>query len=510
MDKASEAIQELMLRKSARVSIYEYIRYMSRTGLLSFKFAPEQHHKLIIDDLHAMIDGDHDKEAFSLPPGSAKSTYISVILPTFLMAQDPTLKILCVCNSETLSDDFARKRRSIMRSDEWQAISRTALAPDEQSLGAMGTLKGGSIYGAGAGSTITGLRSDWTIMDDLVRGIEQANSMTQLDKIWSWLISEARSRLKPHGREVLVATRWSAIDPIGRVLELTNEGKENWKYIRIPMECDSKDDPLKREIGERLWPEWFTEQMVRDAKRDPAIWLCLYQQMPLVSTGEWCPSQHIHIVPQPPQIMKYYIGIDIALSISNKSDFTVFAVFALGVDKNLTIVEIYRNQRSVDHTAKDFVKLCSKYEPDGVYIDDDNASKVWAKLAFEVSKQEGVALPMQILPIGRRDKETRAAPLRSYFLQDRISILQAPWNTDLLFEISKFPVGCRHDDQIDAMALVAAQLMKLNAPKAPKAQINQQETVIGIVDGKMVLNESLDELFQQRNNNQQRYSRNRI
>jgi hypothetical protein len=135
---------------------------------------------------------------------------------------------------------------------------------------------------------------------------------------------------------------------------------------------------------------------------------------------------------------------------------------------------------------------------------------VWAKLAFEVSKQEGVALPMQILPIGRRDKETRAAPLRSYFLQDRISILQAPWNTDLLFEISKFPVGCRHDDQIDAMALVATQLMKLNAPKTPKAQINQQETVIGLIDGKMVLNESLDELFQQRNNNQQRFSKVRI
>jgi predicted phage terminase large subunit-like protein len=156
------------------------------------------------------------------------------------------------------------------------------------------------------------------------------------------------------------------------------------------------------------------------------------------------------------------------------------------------------------------VKLCQKYEPDGVYIDDDNASKVWAKLVFEVAKNEGVAVPMQILPISRRDKETRAAPLRSYFLQDRISILQAPWNTDLLFEISKFPVGCRHDDQIDAMALVAAQLMKLNAPKVAEQQINQHETVIGMVDGKMVLNESIDALFQQCNNNQKRFSKVRI
>ena len=188
----------------------------------------------------------------------------------------------------------------------------------------------------------------------------------------------------------------------------------------------------------------------------------------------------------------------------------MFSVFGLGVDRNLTLVEIYRNQRSVDHTAKDFIKICEKYEPAGVYIDDDNASKVWAKLVFEVAKNEGVAVPMQILPIGRRDKETRAAPLRSYFLQDRISILQAPWNTDLLFELSKFPVGCRHDDQVDAMALVAAQLMKLAAPKVPDKARVSTETIIGLKDGRMVLNESLDNLFKSNQNNEQRFSKSRI
>jgi predicted phage terminase large subunit-like protein len=504
-----EALRELQLRRHARTDIYAYIEYMSRTGLLDFKFEPELHHKLIIDDLHKMIDGKWDQEAFSLPPGSAKSTYISVILPTFLLANDPTLKLLCISNSEMLSEDFARRRRAIMRSEEWQQISQTSLASDAQSLAAMGTNEGGSIYAVGCGSTITGLRADWVIMDDLVKGFEQANSMSQLDKIWSWLISEARSRLKPHGREILVATRWSAQDPIGRVLELTAEGKEKWKYIRIAMECDSKDDPLKRKIGQRLWPEWFTEKMVMDAKRDPAIWMCLYQQLPLTSTGEWCPREHIHIITERPQFMRFYIGCDIALSISDKSDWTVFAVFGLTPDRKLVLVDLYRYQRSVDQTATDLIEYCKKYNPVGVYIDDDNASKVWAKLVWEQARYAAQAIPLQIVPIKGRDKETRAAPLRSYLLQDQIQIMQAPWNGDLIDEMQKFP-AVRHDDQIDGMSLVAAMLMKMSAPSAPNLPHTRPETQMGHVGGQIVINSTLDELFDQQSDKSCRIGRLRI
>lgn len=488
------ASKELLRRKKAASNIYDYIDYMEETGLLDVKFKPAEHHKLVIDDLHRMINGDFDKEAFSLPPGSAKSTYISVIFPTFLMVQDPTQNILCISNSESLAEDFARRRRTLMRSDQWKILAQTKLQPDAQSLGSMSTVRGGVIYAAGAGSTITGLRADWIIMDDLVRGFEQANSITQLDKIWNWLLSDARSRLKPKGRELIVATRWSALDPIGRVIELTEDGKEDWKYIRIPMECDSKDDPLGREIGEPLWKEWFTAKMISDAKRDPAIWICLYQQSPLTSTGEWLPPEYIKLVPVAPKLLRVVIGVDIALTISDKSDYTVFAVMGITEQKNLCLIDLYRNQDSVDKTARELVVWCKKYHPVSVFIDDDNASKVYSRLVWEEARKQGVAVPLKIIPTRNRDKETRAAPLRSYFLQERITIVQAPWNTELLYELSRFPV-VRHDDQIDAMGLPASELIKISPPKPEEKTVNPKQTVIGLKDGRLVLNESLDDLF---------------
>lgn len=505
-----EATNELLRRRRAATNIYDYIDFMESTGLLDVKFKPAEHHKLVIDDLHDMINGNCEKEAFSLPPGSAKSTYISVILPTFLMVLDPTLNILCISNSESLAEDFARRRRTIMRSEQWKLLAQTTLQPDAQSLGSMSTVKGGVIYAAGAGSTITGLRADWIIMDDLVKGFEQANSIVQLDKIWNWLLSDARSRLKPNGRELIVATRWSALDPIGRVIELTEEGKEDWKYIRIPMECDTDNDPLGREIGEPLWPEWFTPKMLNDAKRDPAIWICLYQQSPLTSTGEWLPPEHIKLIPEPPKLLRYVIGVDIALTITDKSDYTVFAVMGVTENKDLCLVDLYRNQDSVDITAKDLVKWCERYNPTSVLMDDDNASKVYARLVWEESKKQGVPIPLKLVPTRNRDKETRAAPLRSYFLQERITIVQAPWNTDLLYELSRFPV-VRHDDQVDAMGLPAAELIKFSAPKREKKTITQHETLIGTEGGQLVLNESLDELFANNENKRGgRYSSKRI
>ena len=162
MDRRSVTV-ELLRRRKAQSNIYDYIDFMESTGLLDVKFKPAEHHKLVIDDLHEMIEGKCEKEAFSLPPGSAKSTYISVILPTFLMMKDPTINILCISNSESLAEDFARRRRTLMRSDQWKLLSGTTLQPDAQSLGSMTTVKGGVLYAAGAGSTITGLRADWII-----------------------------------------------------------------------------------------------------------------------------------------------------------------------------------------------------------------------------------------------------------------------------------------------------------------------------------------------------------
>lgn len=494
------ALKEALLLKQAKTSIFKFCEYMKRSGIVDFNFQPTaKHHILILNDLHLVVTGEIPKLSISLPPGAAKSFYSSVIFPCFLLAQNPATQILCVSASEGLAEEFARRRRQILRSPEWQRLSGTKLQADAQSLGRQVTEHGGSIVAAGQGGSIQGLRADYLISDDLVRGFEQANSISQLDKIFNWYLSEARSRLKPNGKELLIATRWSAFDPIGRFDELAEKGIETWKFIRIPMLCDSPEDPLGRELNEMLWPEWFTPEMLADAQRDPAIFNCLYQQRPLAESGEWCPSQHLNIKHKTdnPKRLKLVIGVDIALSVTAKSDFTVFALMGIDTDSNIYIIDLYRNQASPEQTSADLVKWCKKYKPTSIFIDNDNASKVWSNLVWQECKKQGVAAPLQLVKMGNKDKETRAAPLRTYLLNDKVIINQASWTNDLIDEFTKFP-AVRHDDIVDAVGVAASQLLKVSPPKAKVVVEEEVETKIGLKGGRLVINSGLNDLFSQR------------
>ncbi len=75
-----------------------------------------------------------------------------------------------------------------------------------------------------------------------------------------------------------------------------------------------------------------------------------------------------------------------------------------------------------------------------------------------------------------------------------MKLLRGTWNEVYIDELTSFPSGA-HDDQVDAMGLPAAELIKISAPREPEKVINPKKTVIGLEGGRPVLNESLDDLF---------------
>jgi predicted phage terminase large subunit-like protein len=495
------AAQELLRRYAAKADILEYIKYLRPEGLPDFHHNPARHHKIFADRINRVLESiktrseTEDRKATSVPPGAAKSFYFSIVGPTFMLAADPRLKIICANAAESLAEDFARRRRQIMLTPTWQRLSGTSLLADAKSLGFQGTPEGGGIYAVGAGSTIQGLRADCLIGDDLVTGHEEAGNLTQLDKKWKWYLSEARSRLRPGGAELLVATRWALLDPIGRVLRLTEKGDEHWEYVRIPMVCDSENDPVGRRPGDRLWPEYFTARMVNDARRDPLIWQTLYQQNPAVSEYSWVPLDHIRFDDgnQFPEL-RYYIGCDISLGVQ-KGDFTVFAVLGLCPKKNLYLVDLFRKQADPNESARVFLRLCEQYDPRYAWIENDNTSVMWGKIVDMEAATLGVRNRLRLSKMKNRDKEVRASHLRNMFLQKRVMIAKADWNQVVLKELAEFPDG-RNDDIVDAMGVVAKELRKISGPGIVSRE--EEKPIIGSMTmkaGKIHTAQPLDELW---------------
>ena len=85
------AAEELLKRRSTRKSLEEWSRHKG--------FEPAKHHQLIIGEIESFLEGDDDVLLLFAPPGSAKSTYVSILLPSWYLANNPSHSILAATHS---------------------------------------------------------------------------------------------------------------------------------------------------------------------------------------------------------------------------------------------------------------------------------------------------------------------------------------------------------------------------------------------------------------------------
>lgn len=502
---APEFLNEFLQREKAREGLEDYRTYISQAATPDFEYPPAAHHKLIQDALQSLVlNNDHDALLIMAPPGSAKSTYASIQFPTWAWAIFPDWKILAVSNTTNLAEDFARRRRNICELQEWRNISDTTLDKNQMGIAGFANTSGGVMYARGVGSSIAGLRANLLITDDAIASFEEAMSATQLDKIFEWYGTDARTRLVPDGKEVMITTRWSRQDPAGRILQRIEDGEEpkRWKIIRLPMLCDEPDtDPLNRQLDEPLWPEWFTDAQIQDNINHPLRWPALYQQVPVDASGTWVDPSYLQLIPpkELPKTLSYIIAVDLALS-TGKGDYTAIVVAGIDKQRNIYIVEVHRHRLPIMDTYKKLSALTVQYTPTVVLIDDDPAAKVFIATVRELNKRDKQPIPLYPMPIAGNDKETRAAAIRTYFMSLRVFIVEAAWTPIVLKEIATFPPKSKteHDDIIDDLSLIGRHLYKQSTPLEEK---KPQEVEIkgGIhvnAEGNLVTSQTFDEIWQ--------------
>ena len=460
------ALEILEKREAGAISLASYAESV-------LEVAPAAHHVLICEHIDRLLDDEWDELIINTPPGAAKSTYTSHALPAYFMGRFPTKNVILATHTAELSERWSRKvRNSVACPDHTNIFPASELSKDSTAVSRWATSKGGEVLAAGVGGSILGFRADLGILDDPISGFEQAQSESQLAKIQGWYETDFVTRLKPGAKVVLICQRLSPNDMAGYLMARNAiSGTRRQKVLILRMESEGADvDPLGRGVGERLWPEWYTPEMVADAKRDEYKWLTLYQQRPPSEEGSWVSLpeiQRIEVIPKGRELTNYTLT-DLAVSV-NKGDFTVHLVVGVDYDHNIYIRDAVRKRTSTDEVARDHINLCRTYKPIECLIDDDNMAKVYAHLLGTEAKLANVHVPYKMLPMRGQDKETRAAPLRGLFKRRKVFMVVAPWNEWLVREILAFPnaMGAGVDDGIDALSLIGRRLLQLQAPRAP-------------------------------------------
>ena len=151
-----------------------------------------------------------------MPPGSAKSTYASVIFPAWWFTQHPTSAVIAASHTADLAEHFGRQVRNLV-AEHGPRLGYT-LACDNRAAARWQVSTNGQYFATGVRGPITGRRADLAIIDDPVKSQAEADNAYFRDHLWNWYRSDLTTRLKPGGRVVLIMTRWHEDDLGGRLL----------------------------------------------------------------------------------------------------------------------------------------------------------------------------------------------------------------------------------------------------------------------------------------------------
>lgn len=447
------AAQELLDRRLARQSLTKFIEYLGASP------APSAHHRLLIDKLEAVVRGEIARLMVWMPPGSAKSTYASVLFPPYYMGQHPNTPILGVSNTTELAERFSRRARNLVSTARYRNVFGFGCSQDTQAAGSWENEKGGEFFAAGIGSAIAGRRAGLGLIDDPVKSREEADSERVREKQWDWYLNDFLTRLLPNAPQIIIQTRWHEDDLSGRILE---REASRWTVLKLPM-LAQPNDPLGRQVGERLWPEWFTDDMVRTAQMDVRAWNALYQQDPAPEDGDYFKREHFNTYHQAPADMHIYGASDYAVT-EGDGDFTEHGIFGLDFNGDLYLLDWWRAQAASNVWIERQCDFIGQYSPLIWFGESGPIRKAIEPFLKRRMQERRTPCRLEWLP-SINDKVVRARPFQARAAMGNVFVpAQAPWLPDLMSQLMRFPAG-KYDDGVDVCSLIGRGLEHARPPQ---------------------------------------------
>lgn len=449
----------------ARISPAHFAYYSS-----DGRWQPAQHLLYLNKKLIEVAIGKSKRLIVNMPPRHGKSELISKYFPAWYLSLFPENRIILTSYEYSFASSWGRKTRDLIRQNN--DISQVEIHPDNSAIDNFSLLNGGGMSCAGAGGPITGKGCDLLIIDDPIKNDAEAQSITYRNKLEEWFYSTAYTRLEPDGSIVLIMTRWHEDDLCGRILE---KNTEKWEVIKLPA-FSGTNCPLNRKKGEPLWKERFSWQSLNNIKNSiGSYWFsALYQQEPSPSgsgifngryfkyfdeNNDFFLLRNLELKSIPKSNCRIYVTVDLAVSISEKSDYTCAAVFAITNENDILLLDIIRKRiEGADHVG--FIQLIyEKYRPLLIGIE---------AVQYQISLVQ--TLLNKGLPVKRlradKDKLSRALPIAAKIEGGKVYFRRnAYWLNEFEKEILSFP-NSQHDDQTDSFSYIV-QLISDNSSVLP-------------------------------------------
>jgi hypothetical protein len=437
-----------------------------------------KYHGLVLQPHHLewidFLDSVHRRGILLAPRGHGKTTTINLIYLSWIIANNPSLRILLVSHSKEMAESFSRSVRNVMenpelqeefgltigtpwRANSWRLEDSPQAKPTLECKGAMGRM--------------TGWRGDMVIFDDLLE-INAVSSEATRAKLKAWRDTEVLPAINPTENEkvIVVGTRKHIDDWYGECLI-------NPDYIHRVDRAFLDDDQTKT-----LWPhildedgniiaEMFTAERLHERKREIGTlrFEQEYMNNPSPPEGlEWKMSWLKFYEHLPDGRFKYYMGVDPSSGSVSKRTQSYFAICVVAHDTeqdNIYIIRMYRGKDTKREQVAKTLEWAGLYKPDAIYIESvfqyTHIYEAVRKQFPHVHPIDYIHTPIKGTQVVKKEERIKnvcgpAFEMGRLFLKR--PELDPYIKTFLEYEYRPFPLG--NFDMLDALTLAIHHLTK--------------------------------------------------
>ena len=231
----------------------------------SQKFESEKYIDYLCFELQQVASGDTKRLVINLPPRHLKTFLSSVCLSAWVLAHNPSARIMVITFSDQLAEEITYHIRHLLRSPWYKQIFNTRIADDRSKVGDFATTQGGGVFATSVNGSLAGRGANLIIFDDPL-DLKDAGNTRQIELVNQRFDNLIQSRLNnpKKDRIVVIAHRLNENDLSAHIRK-----QGGWRHIALPLFAPRKKtydlgyETWTRKRRDLLRPSAFTVKRVR-------------------------------------------------------------------------------------------------------------------------------------------------------------------------------------------------------------------------------------------------------
>lgn len=444
-----------------------------------------EHHQLILREMQRCMQIPHGRLMIMAPPGSAKSTYASVVAPSWFLGREPDRRVILASYGDDLARRHGRRTRQLLRSPEATAILQCTLDPESRAADEFGLTNGSEYIACGILGGITGNRGHGIVIDDPIKGRQDADSQVIRDRTFAAYEDDLLTRLIPGGWVCIINTRWHEDDICGRLLPAEWAGESGdidcrdgltWRVLCLQAECQTATDPLGRPIGAMLWPEWFDERHWANFRLNRRTWSSLYQQRPAPDEGILFRRDDMAFYDARPRELTI-IGATDGAATPDDGDWTEHGIAGLDGQGGIYLLDWWRGQTSPEVWIERQIDMIVRWQPVKWFGETGPLRRALEGRIRQRMIERDAKCALEWLPTAGADKATRAQSIIATSGMGRLFWPRAAaWVPELQRQCLVFPAGSP-DDGVDTLGLLGRGADTIGRQTKPKHDYSRSAAV---------------------------------